>query len=130
MNWVNYQCSEFVHWAVNTPQQNIIFTCIIVATLTTIIVNILGNIMKNRYTRARRAKIKYTGRKWHRNRLFSQGNICGICEKPITNAKDATVDHIMPLSLGGRDDIENMQLAHKTCNELKGNNYEEIGEEW
>lgn len=60
------------------------------------------------------------GRKWHRNRLFARDNTCGLCGKPILNAKDATVDHIIPQGAGGADTIENMQLAHKSCNQDKG----------
>jgi 5-methylcytosine-specific restriction endonuclease McrA len=33
--------------------------------------------------------------------------------------KDATIDHIIPLSRGGQDTIDNMQLAHDGCNQLK-----------
>lgn len=71
------------------------------------------------YTKQVRAN--YAGRKWHKNRLFQQSNICGICNQPITNMKEATIDHIIPLSKGGIDDITNMQLAHSDCNQLKGN---------
>jgi 5-methylcytosine-specific restriction endonuclease McrA len=66
----------------------------------------------------------YTGRKWHRNRLFQQSNVCGICNKPITKMKEATIDHIIPLSKGGSDDITNMQLAHYDCNQAKGDSLE------
>lgn len=33
--------------------------------------------------------------------------------------KEATIDHIIPLSKGGKDEITNMQLAHYDCNQLK-----------
>ena len=39
--------------------------------------------------------------------------------------KDATIDHIVPLSKGGSDDITNMQIAHSACNREKGNDYDE-----
>lgn len=71
--------------------------------------------------RNRAARQDYKGRKWHRNRLFAKSNICGICKLPILNAKEATIDHIIPLDKDGIDDITNMQLAHESCNQAKGN---------
>lgn len=35
---------------------------------------------------------------------------------------DLSIDHIKPKSKGGTWDIENLQLTHKRCNSLKGNN--------
>jgi 5-methylcytosine-specific restriction endonuclease McrA len=32
----------------------------------------------------------------------------------------ATIDHIIPISLGGRHCAENVQLAHRICNNKKG----------
>jgi 5-methylcytosine-specific restriction endonuclease McrA len=55
------------------------------------------------------------------------GNLCRLCNTEIDLALarnsrfGATIDHIVPLSLGGSDDIENMQLAHWICNIKKGN---------
>ena len=55
------------------------------------------------------------------------GNLCRLCDTEIdlTLARNsrwgATIDHIVPLSLGGSDEIENMQLAHWICNIKKGN---------
>jgi 5-methylcytosine-specific restriction endonuclease McrA len=33
----------------------------------------------------------------------------------------ASVDHIVPLSLGGPHTLDNAQLAHLRCNAIKGN---------
>lgn len=52
--------------------------------------------------------------------INSKGAICGICGKPITDMKDCTLDHIIPLSRGGRTSLENCQLAHSWCNKKKG----------
>jgi 5-methylcytosine-specific restriction endonuclease McrA len=56
-----------------------------------------------------------------RVRLLRKSNLCGICGKPITKMKDATIDHVIPLSRGGVDSPLNMQLAHDKCNQEKGN---------
>lgn len=51
--------------------------------------------------------------------------ICQICGMPVHSAKmsddnwDGTIDHIIPLSLGGEHSLENCQLAHRICNSLK-----------
>ena len=53
--------------------------------------------------------------------------ICGICEGPVDNALRyphplcASVDHIVPLANGGSNEVSNLQLAHKRCNEAKRN---------
>lgn len=59
------------------------------------------------------------------------GKVCQLCNKPIDfkvknpNARDyPTIDHIVPLSKGGLDELENMQLAHRKCNEKKADKYE------
>ncbi|MEL6825434.1 MAG: HNH endonuclease signature motif containing protein [Pseudomonadota bacterium] len=58
---------------------------------------------------------------------------CALCGEPMyrnrfeaTHAKvwakyRATIDHIIPRSKGGGDEIENLQLAHARCNKIKGN---------
>lgn len=47
--------------------------------------------------------------------------ICGLCGGPIAALEEATQDHIIPVSQGGPDALANVQLAHRSCNELKGN---------
>lgn len=65
-------------------------------------------------------------RKFIRRQLIdSQGNICAICGKPITNMKDCTIDHIKPISKGGLTVVDNCQLAHRLCNLRKSNKWRE-----
>lgn len=45
---------------------------------------------------------------------------CHLCERPMYRG-DASIDHIVPKSLGGGNDISNLKLAHKICNGRKGN---------
>ena len=58
---------------------------------------------------------------FHRKRLMKESDICGICNKQIKYKRDMTIDHIIPLSKGGKDIPSNTQLAHSVCNQLKGN---------
>lgn len=46
---------------------------------------------------------------------------CGICKLPIATPAEATVDHKIPLSRGGSNRMDNLQLAHAGCNQKKGN---------
>lgn len=59
-------------------------------------------------------------RRWQRNHLISKyGGKCAICGKAFESMKDITFDHIIPMSKGGDDTIDNYQLAHFACNQLK-----------
>lgn len=57
---------------------------------------------------------------------------CGICGLPVprtvepSNIWAATVDHIVPLSLGGEHRKANCQLAHRICNSIKCDSPEEV----
>ena len=55
--------------------------------------------------------------------LLRQSDKCALCGEKILTMHEATIDHIVPLSLGGLDNIKNMQLAHSKCNQKKGNTY-------
>lgn len=46
---------------------------------------------------------------------------CGLCGGPIASLEESTQDHVIPVSQGGPDTLANVQLAHRSCNELKGN---------
>lgn len=45
---------------------------------------------------------------------------CCLCDKPIYNIKDYNIEHLQPISRGGRNDASNWRMAHKTCNAEKG----------
>lgn len=47
---------------------------------------------------------------------------CALCGKPLAWV-DASVDHIISLDNDGDETLDNLQLAHRTCNARKG--YEE-----
>lgn len=45
---------------------------------------------------------------------------CYCCGQPITLAT-ATLEHIVPKSLGGKDILSNLALSHEKCNSARGN---------
>ncbi|MGE5590451.1 MAG: HNH endonuclease [Bacillota bacterium] len=47
--------------------------------------------------------------------------VCALCGAPIASLEESTQDHRIPSSQGGPDVLGNLQLAHKVCNEVKGN---------
>ncbi len=58
--------------------------------------------------------------------IFKTQNTCGICGRAVDfsiktpDPLSAVIDHIIPVSKGGHpSDIENLQLAHWTCNRQK-----------
>ena len=53
--------------------------------------------------------------------LYAIGQTCGICGFHVA-LKKATLDHILPRSLGGPNILSNLQLSHRKCNNQKGNN--------
>lgn len=46
--------------------------------------------------------------------------ICPLCNKAILEGEE-TIDHIIPISRGGSNDISNLRPVHEKCNMLKGN---------
>lgn len=52
---------------------------------------------------------------------------CGLCGKRVDrrltwpNPRSASLDHIVPLSRGGKHDRQNVQISHLSCNVAKGN---------
>ena len=62
----------------------------------------------------------------NRKRILATQNICAICGHPVDmslkhgDPMAQTIDHIIPVAKNGHpSDIENLQLAHWTCNRQK-----------
>lgn len=59
------------------------------------------------------------------DRLYKrQGGRCAICGEPMSRREDdphrATLDHVMPRSLGGGGSIRNLRAAGMSCNTSRG----------
>ena len=58
--------------------------------------------------------------------LERYGRTCYLCTRPILYGTDSvhplalTLDHLLPVSMGGRDVVDNLRPAHRACNEDKG----------
>jgi len=47
------------------------------------------------------------------------GTVCWICRAPITGT--VSIDHVIPRSRGGSDDLDNLRPACLRCNTSRGN---------
>lgn len=62
----------------------------------------------------------------NKKKIYATQCVCGICGKEVDMALkyphplSKCIDHIIPVSKGGHpSDIDNLQLAHWTCNRQK-----------
>ena len=62
----------------------------------------------------------------NKKRIYASQSVCGICGQPVDftlkypHPLSACIDHIIPVVKGGHpSDIDNLQLAHLTCNRQK-----------
>ena len=63
---------------------------------------------------------KSTMRLKHLDPLFNvQGGICALCGKDMLHPRQADLDHVIPLSAEGADEIGNLVAMHRGCNSLK-----------
>ena len=46
--------------------------------------------------------------------------VCHICGENVLFSDDIEIDHIFPVSMGGRSVKQNLQCVHKKCNRFKG----------
>lgn len=62
----------------------------------------------------------------NKKKIYATQEVCGICGRPVDfslkypNPLSPCIDHIIPIAKGGHpSDIDNLQLAHWTCNRQK-----------
>lgn len=48
------------------------------------------------------------------------GRLCFICAEMVSPTAKIAIDHIVPRSQGGTDDLDNLQVVHQECNSMKG----------
>lgn len=76
-------------------------------------------------TEATRGQKKNVRKRIRRESLYRrQGGYCAACDHHFP-ARNLTIDHIVPSSKGGGDEISNLQLLCHACNQLKGNGSQE-----
>ena len=77
---------------------------------------------KTCYGKDNRKKIKRKSYSQDARRLIYKiaNGRCELCGRKIL-FEDMTIDHIKPLSMGGEDNVENIQCTCHTCNLFKGN---------
>lgn len=78
---------------------------------------------------AQYGKHRTSHRSWRATRVWARRNlppICALCDGPIDltlNYRDPmawTLDHIIPINVGGTNARSNLQPAHRSCNGAKG----------
>lgn len=55
-----------------------------------------------------------------KNKLQNKYSACCYCNKIFNETNIATIEHLIPLSLGGSNRFDNLALSCKECNHKKG----------
>lgn len=56
-----------------------------------------------------------------RLRLWEQNPIFFVCNQRIQDYADCSLEHVVPKSLGGKDDEFNFAVSHRNCNQFRKN---------
>jgi 5-methylcytosine-specific restriction endonuclease McrA len=52
--------------------------------------------------------------------VMRDGDCCYICSQGHDPYDPWEVEHVKPKAMGGSDELENLALAHRSCNRAKG----------
>lgn len=52
------------------------------------------------------------------------GQLAAPMDDPWSKPSSPTLEHIQPVSMGGKDSMRNMVMAHYACNQVRGTNYQ------
>lgn len=52
--------------------------------------------------------------------VMRDGGACYICGQGRDNHDRWEIEHVKPRAFGGPDDLDNLALAHRSCNRTKG----------
>jgi 5-methylcytosine-specific restriction endonuclease McrA len=79
-----------------------------------------------RYVRKQKAQIaRHQGQRYVYRDIFGTVTkvvyVCKMCHREFTNLDDLEVDHIIPVSVGGPETLDNLQLLCTKDNRKKGN---------
>lgn len=83
-----------------------------------VLLSVQPNGLPGRGTRRRRGGAKYRKK---REKLYLTIKNCYRCGLPMLTFADTSLEHKVPLSQGGLDNINNMTLSHPKCNHEAGN---------
>jgi len=73
-------------------------------------------------------KLQFKGDTAKRLKMWQKNPHCYWCKKWIS-FEEATIEHVQPRSLGGKNNKKNLKLACRPCNGNRGNNkYWQVGE--
>jgi len=48
------------------------------------------------------------------------GAVCYLCRQGADPEDPLEIEHVKPRAAGGSDDLDNLGLAHRSCNRTKG----------
>lgn len=65
-------------------------------------------------------------RKYKKEIINKKYPVCYLCGKEINKIRDLSMDHVIPLSKGGKSTNENLKPTHKKCNQKKADMLLEI----
>lgn len=52
--------------------------------------------------------------------LARDGSACYLCGQRADELDPLEIEHVRPRHAGGSDDLNNLRLAHRSCNRTKG----------